>query len=75
MPLIPTPDLGANVKGYLRLRGKTQADLAELLGIGQQAISKKLNGSQTFRHSELPLIADFLGVTVGALYGEVASTA
>ena len=66
-------NLAANIRAELARNGKTQADLAELLGITRQGVSQRLLGRVDFRLRELSLIADFLGVTVTALLGEAAA--
>ena len=65
--------LAANIRAELARKGKTQADLAELLGITQQGISRRMLGHVDFRLGEITKIADFLGVTVAALLSEAVA--
>lgn len=60
-------DLSANIRAELARRGKSQGDLAELLGITRQGVSQRLLGRVDWRISELQAIAAMLGTTVGQL--------
>ena len=51
-------------------RRMTQADLAEVLDLGQSEVSKRLRGTVPFRFDEIVFIADYFGVSIGALFGE-----
>lgn len=63
----------ANTRAELARSGKTQEDIAEVLGITRQGVSQRLLGRVEFRVSELQKIADYLGIPVSALLGEKAS--
>lgn len=55
--------IGARVAWYMRYDGgtkRTQAELAELLGIQQSAVSKKLSGARPFLPHELYAVAEWL---------------
>lgn len=43
-------------------RRRTQAQLGEVLGLAQSAVSRRLNGAVEWNVSELLAIAEFLGV-------------
>lgn len=53
------------------LAGVTQEQLASCLGVTQGAVSRKLAGGRPWYPEELRATADLLGVSVGALFGEL----
>ena len=60
--------IGARVAWYMRYSGdtrRTQSELAELLGIEQSAVSKKLSGRRPFFPHELYAIAEWLDQPLG----------
>jgi transcriptional regulator with XRE-family HTH domain len=59
--------IGQNVKAELIRLGIGQERLAEILGIGQSQISRRLAGSIGFEAAELVRIAADLGVPVSRL--------
>lgn len=56
-------------------RRKSQADIADLLGITRQGVSQRLLGRVDFRLSEVQQIATFLEVSVADLIGGEAVSA
>lgn len=62
----PTVHLGRKVERIRRLRGMTQTELGDALGISKQAISK-LEQTEKIGDEKLKEIADALGVTVEGL--------
>lgn len=50
------------LKGKMRERGVTQADLARAIGITPQALNAKLNGRSSFTVPEAQKITEFLGL-------------
>jgi len=62
-----------NVRTAMDLRGVTQKSLAEVLGITQQAMSMKLNGTRPLRIEELEEIAGYLEVDAASLLARSAS--
>lgn len=46
-------------------QSKTQAELAEALGMPKQVISLRMLGRRAFRAEELAAIANWLGVPIG----------
>ena len=61
-----TIHLGRKVERVRRLRGMTQAELGDLLGITKQAVSK-IEQTEKFDDERLGEIASALGVTVDGL--------
>lgn len=51
---------------------KRQADLGEVLGLTQGAVSKRMSGTVALDVDELGKIADFLGVPATTLIGVAA---
>ncbi len=58
--------LGRKIERIRRLRGMTQTDLGELLGITKQAVSK-MEQTEKFNDDRLKEIASALGVTIEGL--------
>jgi transcriptional regulator with XRE-family HTH domain len=56
-------------------RKKTQADLADLLGIVRQGVSQRLAGQVDFRIGELQTIADYFGVPLAELVDDDRASA
>lgn len=54
---------------------KTQDDIAELLNLSRQAISRRMLGHIQFRVDELQKIAELLNVSVSDLLGEQRASA
>lgn len=67
--------IAANVRAEAARKRRTQADLAGLLGITQQAMSRRFHGHTPFTADEMAVIASDLGVPVSALIGETAGAA
>lgn len=66
-PLNPAQRVADNVRAEVARRKVSQTSLAELVGIRQQALSRRLNGNTPFRIDELFAIADALDVNVTEL--------
>lgn len=64
----------ANVKAELARRGKTQRDLADLLGLSTQAISRRLTGRLPFDVDELSAVAAYLGMPVASLFNDALAS-
>lgn len=58
------------IKPIRESTGMTQTELAEKLGVSQQAVSFWENGDRYPRTADLPRIADALGVTIDELLRE-----
>jgi transcriptional regulator with XRE-family HTH domain len=69
---MPDLQVADNIRAELARRRKTQSDLAILLGITHQAMSRRMCGQVSFRDRELAQIADHLGVDINLLF-EAAS--
>lgn len=70
----PAERVAAEVRAYLARQRKTQGDVAALLGLSQQSVSRRMSGVIPFDVEELHKIAVFLGVPVAALFGEPVDT-
>lgn len=57
-----------NIRAELARRRILQSDLGELLGLTNQAMSRRLRGEVPFRDAELAKIAEHLGVEVSVLF-------
>jgi transcriptional regulator with XRE-family HTH domain len=58
-----------NVRAEMARRNKSQADIAQQLGITRQGISRRLLGRTPFDVDEIAAIARYLNVPVGVLFG------
>jgi transcriptional regulator with XRE-family HTH domain len=76
MTLVPdlesAPDvvIGARIHHVMWRRRISQVELADVLGIAQPTLSKKLRGQRPWTTSELILAARTLGISIGWLFGE-----
>ena len=68
----PVQRVADEVRGELARQHRTQTDLAEVLGIKQSAVSRRLTGVVPFDVAELAIVAAYLGVEPGALLGTAA---
>ena len=64
--------VAANVRAEMARQRKRQADLGEMLGLTQGAVSKRMSGTVALDVDELGKIATFLGVDVATLIGAAA---
>jgi len=67
--------VAANVRAEIARRGKTQGDIAAVLGFTRQSLSQRLLGRVEFRASELQAIADHLGVSIAELVEQPKASA
>ena len=61
-----------SLEKYRKLRGLTQADLSEMIGVGRLTISRRERSTeawQSVKAYKLKKIADVLGVTIDKLIG------
>lgn len=72
VPFMELPDVPAFVRAELARQRKSQQALQERLGHSRTTMHRSLSGQRPFDADELVQIADFLGVTVGDLFGERA---
>ncbi|WP_425562782.1 helix-turn-helix domain-containing protein [Microbacterium soli] len=63
--------VGLNVSLIMRMRGKTQAQLAGVLGITQASASRRISGMSPWTPDELEATAAFLNVAIGRLFEEL----
>lgn len=61
--------IGENLKRLRRAKDMTQEDLAQMLGVSYQSVSRWENGACYPDLELLPLLADFFGVSVDQLMG------
>ena len=61
--------IGTNIYTLRKARKITQAELAEKLGVSEQAVSKWENGMCTPDVSLFPMIADYFGVSIDRVFG------
>ena len=60
--------IGEKIAKYRKLKGYTQEQLGELVGVSGQAVSKWENGGVPDTYL-LPIISKVLGVSIDALFG------
>ncbi|AZL07539.1 helix-turn-helix domain-containing protein [Brevibacterium aurantiacum] len=65
--------VSSEVRAWLARRGLKQLWLAELLGVGQSAVSKRLRGALPFTAPELMMIANALDISLAELLGELVN--
>lgn len=58
------------VKEYRIIKGFTQSELSELMGITQQTYSKKERGERSFTLDEIKKLKKILNVSYEELFGE-----
>ena len=63
----------ANIRAEMARSGKTQGDIAAVLGITRQAVSRRLVGLTPLDVDQLAKIAQLLDVSMSELLGEKAS--
>ena len=62
-------EIGENIKALRKLHGKTQGELAEVLGVKKSLVSNYENGYSTPDIYTLVKIADYFDVTLDELVG------
>ena len=67
--------VAANVRAEMARQRKRQADLGEVLGLTQGAVSKRMSGTVALDVDEVGKIAAFLGVPVSSLLADSVSAA
>ncbi|AZT95297.1 helix-turn-helix domain-containing protein [Brevibacterium aurantiacum] len=65
--------VSSEVRAWLARRGLRQIWLADLLGVGQSAVSKRLRGALPFTAPELMMIANALEISLAELLGELVN--
>ena len=69
MPDSFSATVGATVRAELARRRLTQRQLAEVLGVSQTQVGRRLTGEIALNVDELALVATFLGMPVAELVG------
>jgi transcriptional regulator with XRE-family HTH domain len=59
--------VSARLRALMAFQRKTTGDLAALLGVGQRAARRRMTGAAAISLEELPVIADWLGVSLSDL--------
>jgi transcriptional regulator with XRE-family HTH domain len=67
-----TERVAATVRAEVARRRITQSQIAEVLGLSQMAVSRRLSGAVPFDVEELGKVAALLGVPASTLLGEAA---
>ena len=62
--------IGAEVRAWMARRELRQIDVADVLGVAQKNVSRRLRGEIPFRIDELLTLARFMGITLAQLLGE-----
>lgn len=68
---MPGSDVAANVRAELARRLIPHSEIANVLSMTPQAISRRLRGEVPFRDSELSAVAKHLDIDVSALFAKV----
>lgn len=68
-------NIGKNIANLRKAKNMTQEELAEIIGVSAQAVSKWENGANLPDTMLLPVIAGTFGVTIDALFGTSAEAA
>jgi transcriptional regulator with XRE-family HTH domain len=69
----PSERVAAEIRAELARQEKPQLQLAELLGISQVSISRRLRGQTAIDVNELSKIAEYLGVPMSQFLPELAA--
>lgn len=69
---MPAFTVADNIRAEMARRRVLQSDLATLLDLHIQSVSKRLMGEVRFRDVELAKIAEYFGVEVSSLFRESA---
>lgn len=59
--------VGANIQKHLDMKGLTQQQLADILGISKQVMNKIIKGSECINVNELSKIASIIGTSADEL--------
>ena len=65
--------VGANIRAELARQKKTQAQLADVWGLNQASVSKRMAGTVPVAVTEVAKVADWLGVPMSRLMGDTAA--
>ncbi|MFF5639808.1 helix-turn-helix domain-containing protein [Streptomyces sp. NPDC012825] len=67
--------LNETVRLLMTRTGRRQVDVAEVIGITRASLSQRLLGKSGWKLDDLPLVADYFGVTVCELLSGYAAIA
>ncbi|MCF8002521.1 MAG: helix-turn-helix domain-containing protein [Halanaerobiales bacterium] len=56
------------LKGLIAQNDMTQRDIASLINVAPNTLSRKMNGKTPFTLPEAKIIADFFGITIDELF-------
>ena len=59
-----------NLKAYMKAAGKTQAELAEHLGVTQSCVSNWARGVNSISVEYVPGICEFLGISIARFFDD-----
>ncbi|ATH96343.1 hypothetical protein COP05_03960 [Dermabacter jinjuensis] len=65
--------ISAATRALVALHGMRNADLADVLGIGQNSVFMKLRGDSPWKASEVAIMAEYFGVPIASFYDDLAS--
>ena len=65
--------ISAATRALVALHGMRNADLAEVLGVGQNSVFMKLRGDSPWKAAEVALVAEYFGVPISILFDGMAS--
>lgn len=72
MTQILSRDVAAVIRAELARKQIPQTRLAEVLGLSNATVSRRVSGQAPFELDELPLVAQLLDMPVAALIGDAA---
>jgi transcriptional regulator with XRE-family HTH domain len=67
MTAVTFQEVGSNIQRVLKVKGMSQQDLADKLGVSKQVMSKIISGAKAINVSEISRIATILAITVDEL--------
>lgn len=67
--------LNETIRLLMTRTGRRQVDVAEVIGITRASLSQRLLGKSGWKLDDLPLVADYFGVTVCELISGYAAIA
>lgn len=65
-------DVAANLRAEIARHQRRQADLADVWGISQMAVSRRLNGTVPLSADQTASAAEWLGLDVADLFGRAS---
>jgi transcriptional regulator with XRE-family HTH domain len=73
MTLQITHKVAGEVRGLIAKKRIKHKEVAQVLHVSPMAVSRRMRGEVSFTAEDMLLLASFLDVPVGALYGETSS--